>query len=136
MAWRALVHKEHWIFLAYRVRFLRITEELLRVIKLRFEVCFQLFSHFITASLNSGANGGQNVARSGAKFMTHQAQAFFCDALYGASPASVESANSFVFRINQQHRETICRLYAQCHAGNISYQPIARKGLSVGVVTR
>ncbi len=80
---------------------------------------------FVTASVDAGADGGLQIARSAAEVAAHFADSFFHDALYRAAPASMEYADGLAFGIGKDDGQAICRLNAKEQTGSGGDEAIA-----------
>lgn len=121
------VHEEQRIFLAHRIRIFDFAEEFSGVGELRLEFAFYFLPNFVAALLNPGANRGNNIFGPGAVFASHQAQPFFRNARYRATPAGVKCSHSFVFCICQQDRKTVSGEDAERDSGDIGDESITGK---------
>ncbi len=125
MARRSLVHEQHGIAFAHGVRFLHAVKEVGGVIELRVKRLFHFFTNFKAATLDSRADRSVYIFRARAKFLPHDAHAFFHDAFDRAAPARMKRANGFALGIDQQDRKTISRQDAESDAAQIGHHPIA-----------
>src|SRR5579863_7080487 len=99
--------KEQRIFFAHWIGFLNFAKYARGVLKLRFELLPHFCSDFITAGVNSGADGGLQIARHGSEPKTHGACAFFDDALDGPSPSGVKNADRLVSFIHEYYGQAV-----------------------------
>ncbi len=117
--------KQHGIFFAYGIRLFDVTEKVFRVGELRLEFLAQLFAYFITTAVNTGADGGLNIARRSAEVAAHFSQTFFDDALERSAPACMKHSDRMTLSIDQNNRQAVGGLNAENQAGSRRDQSIA-----------
>jgi len=74
---------------------------------------------FVAAAADGGADGGEQVARLGAKFHLHFPDGFRDDALKGAAPSGMNGGDGALFRIDEENGNAVGGLYTQEEPGTV-----------------
>src|SRR5438067_4155160 len=90
---RARRQKQHWILVANRVVVRNFNKQLVRIAELRLKLRAQIASYFVTAGVDAGADGGQDLLRVRTEVLLHRPNALFHDALECPAPSGMERAD-------------------------------------------
>src|SRR5512142_2196602 len=91
--------KQKRIAFADFIGFFRGAEQFVGIGELAVEFIADFLADLVTAGMNAGTDGGEQVAGVGVEPAAHLADTFFDNSLDSAAPSGVESANRTVFRV-------------------------------------
>lgn len=111
----------------------QFVEPIVRVRKLRAEFRGDFRAHFVAASSDGGADGGEQVRRLRAELHLHFADGFRDDALQRAAPTGVNRSDCASFEIGQKDRNAVGSLDGEKQAWAIRSRGVtaAKFGLRV-----
>jgi hypothetical protein len=100
--------------------------------KLRLKLDGDFGANFVTAAVNGGADGGEEVGGLGAEVHLQLADGFDGDAGERAAPSRMNGGDSAFLGIDEKNRNAIGSLYAEEEAGTVGDGGIALAGFGRG----